>query len=173
MIMHIFFLVFSMPRRGSILDSRSDRSRSFQTSYRLNNKGSMFHHPVYHNSKKYYIPTLGSTHPPQHDYGRVDTYQYCEGFRFQDLFLTQGGFSRDNQLAYEGHNSYRSCRTWATSRRSSTLECVYGGYISGQCRETRNSLSLSSEKWCGSRHLVFWSLGTLTGLRDWARGLVA
>jgi len=108
MIMHIFFLVFSMPRRGSILDSRSDRSRSFQTSYRLNNKGSMFHHPVYHNSKKYYISTLGSTHPPQHDYGRVDAYQYCEGFRFQDLFLTQGGFSRDNQLAYEGHNSYRS-----------------------------------------------------------------
>jgi hypothetical protein len=28
MIMHIFFLVFSMPRRGSILDSRSDRSTS-------------------------------------------------------------------------------------------------------------------------------------------------
>ena len=50
---------------------------------------------------------------------------------------------------------------------------VMGGYISGQCRETRNSLSLSSEKWCGSRHLVFWSLGTLTGLRDRARGLVA
>ena len=36
-----------------------------------------------------------------------------------------------------------------------------------------NSLSLSSEKWCGSRHLVFWSLGTLTGLRDRVRGLVA
>jgi hypothetical protein len=48
-----------------------------------------------------------------------------------------------------------------------------GGYISGQCGETRNSLSLSSEKWCGSRHLVFWSLETLTGLRDRARGLVA
>jgi len=26
--MHIFFLVFSMPRRGSILDSRSDKSTS-------------------------------------------------------------------------------------------------------------------------------------------------
>jgi hypothetical protein len=48
-----------------------------------------------------------------------------------------------------------------------------GGYISGQCGETRNSLSLSSEKWCGSCHLVFWSLGTLTGLRDRVRGLVA
>jgi hypothetical protein len=33
---------------------------------------------------------LGSTHPPQHDYGRVDAYQYCEGFRFQDLLQTQG-----------------------------------------------------------------------------------
>ena len=39
--------------------------------------------------------------------------------------------------------------------------------------ETRNSLSLSGEKWNGSRHLVFWSLGTLTGLRDWVRRLVA
>ena len=29
------------------------------------------------------------------------------------------------------------------------------------------------KKWCGGRHLVFWSLGTLTGLRDRARGLVA
>jgi hypothetical protein len=39
--------------------------------------------------------------------------------------------------------------------------------------ETRNSLSLSGEKWCESRHLVFWSLGTLTSLRDWVRKLVA
>jgi hypothetical protein len=46
-------------------------------------------------------------------------------------------------------------------------------YISGKCGETRNSLSLSGEKWNGSRHLVFWSLGTLTGLRDWVRRLVA
>jgi hypothetical protein len=51
---------------------------------------------------------------------------------------------------------------------------MYGEiYISGKSGETRNSLSLSSERWCGSRHLVFWSLGTLTGLRDRARGLVA
>jgi hypothetical protein len=34
-------------------------------------------------------------------------------------------------------------------------------------------LSLSVEKWNGSRHLVFWSLGTLTGLRDRVWGLVA
>jgi len=47
------------------------------------------------------------------------------------------------------------------------------GYISGKCGETRNSLSLSGEKWNGSYHLVFWSLGTLTGLRDWVRRLVA
>ena len=48
-----------------------------------------------------------------------------------------------------------------------------GIYISGYCGETRNSLSLSSEKWCGSRHLVFWSLGTLLvseiGYGDWLR----
>jgi hypothetical protein len=63
---------------------------------------------VYQNTNEYYIPTLGSTHPPQHDYGRVEAYQYCEGFRFQDLLQTQGGFPRDNQLIYGGHNSYRS-----------------------------------------------------------------
>ncbi|XP_061959707.1 uncharacterized protein LOC133703424 [Populus nigra] len=107
-----------MPRRGSILDSRSDRStsrsdrstssKSFQTTSRHNNKGSTFHQPVYQNANEYYIPTLGSTHPPQHDYGRVDSYQYCEGFRFQDLLQTQGGFSRDNQLVYGGHNLYGS-----------------------------------------------------------------
>jgi len=56
----------------------------------------MFHQPVYHNLKKYYIPILRITHPPQYDYERVDAYQYFEGFRFQDLFQTQGGFSRDN-----------------------------------------------------------------------------
>ena len=56
--------------------------------------------------------------------------------------------------------------------RPPTKKCNMGD-ISGQCGETRNSLSLSSEKWCGSRHLVFWSLGTLTGFRDRARGLVA
>ena len=96
-----------MPRRGSILDSRSDRStssKSFQTTSKHNNKGSTFHQPVYQNANEYYIPTLGSTHPPQHDYGRVEAYQYCEGFCFQDLLQTQGGFSRDNQLVYGGHN---------------------------------------------------------------------
>ena len=63
---------------------------------------------MYQNANEYYIHTLGSTHPPQYDYGRVEAYQYCEGFRFQDLLQTQWGFSRDNQLVYRGHNSYRS-----------------------------------------------------------------
>jgi hypothetical protein len=40
---------------------------------------------------------------------------------------------------------HQSCRAWATSRRSSTLECVMG-YIFGKYGETRNSLSLSGEK---------------------------
>ena len=92
-----------MPQQGSILDSRSDRftsrsdkstsSKSFQTPSRRNNKGSTFHQHVYQNSNEYYIPTLGSTHPPQHEYVRVEAYQYCEGFHFQDLFQTQEGFS--------------------------------------------------------------------------------
>jgi len=47
-------------------------------------------------------------------------------------------------------------------------------YISGKCWETRNSCLLSVEKkWNGSHHLIFWSLGTLTSLRDRVRRLVA
>jgi len=94
--MYIFFLVFNMPRRGSILDSRSDRStssKSFQTISRHNNKGSTFHQPVYQNANEYYIPSLGSTHPPQHDYGRVDAYQYCEGY---NLYGSHGRVDGDD-----------------------------------------------------------------------------
>ena len=40
-------------------------------------------------------------------------------------------------------------------------------------RDDKKIFSLVGKKWNGSRHLVFWSLGTLTGLRDWVRGLVA
>ena len=29
------------------------------------------------------------------------------------------------------------------------------------------------KKWNGSRHLVFWSLGTLTGLKNWVWKLIA
>jgi hypothetical protein len=48
--------------------------------------------------------------------------------------------------------------------------CVSGKY---KYKETRNSCLLSVEKGNGGRHLVFWSLGTLTGLRDQVRRLVA
>jgi hypothetical protein len=34
-------------------------------------------------------------------------------------------------------------------------------------------ISYQWKKWNGSRHLVFWSLGTLTGLKDRVRRLVA
>jgi len=50
-------------------------------------------------------------------------------------------------------------------------KCVW--YLSGKCGETRKYCLLLVGKWNGSRHLVFWSLGTLTSLRDWVRGLVA
>jgi hypothetical protein len=50
-------------------------------------------------------------------------------------------------------------------------KCV--NYLSGKCGETRKYCLWLVEKWNGSRHLVFWSLETLTGLRDWVRGLVA
>jgi hypothetical protein len=51
---------------------------------------------------------------------------------------------------------------------------VWYDIYSGEYGETRNSCLLSVEnKWNGSRHLVLWSLGTLTGLRDRVRRLVA
>ena len=146
MIMYILFLVFSMPRRGSILNYRSDRStsksdrstssKSFQTTSRYNNKGSTVHQPVYQNANEYYIPTLGSTHPPQHDYERVDAYQYCERFCFQDLLQTQWGFSWDNQLVYGGHNLYGShgrvdgdCSTLAVERGVAATNWLISGYF--------------------------------------------
>jgi len=57
--------------------------------------------------------------------------------------------------------------------KKSTLKIYIIRYLSSKYGETRNSCLLYVEKWNGSRHLVFWSLGTLTGLRDRVRGLVA
>jgi hypothetical protein len=43
-----------------------------------------------------------------------------------------------------------------------------------QMWEDKKLLSfISGKKWNGSRHLVFWPLGTPTSLRDRVRGLVA
>ena len=78
--------------------------------------------------------------------------------------------TRDGVVTLMHCCSCRRMRDVATNRPPS--KCM-GKYISSKYGETRSSLSLSSEKWCGSRHLVFWSLGTLTGLRDRVRGLVA
>jgi len=54
--------------------------------------------------------------------------------------------------------------------RSSSQVIVY---VSGKYGQTKNSCLLSMKKKNGSRHLVFWSIGTLTGLKDRVRGLVA
>jgi len=91
--------------------------------------------------------------------GLVEEVQKMQRLKLDSIFLADEGLID------------KECRTCAASWRSSTLKC--NGYISGKYGETRNFLSLSGEKWCGSRHLVFWSVGTLTGLRDWVRRLVA
>jgi len=62
---------------------------------------------------------------------------------------------------------------WRRSDRpppsSSGVEC-----LSWQIWEDKEFLSfISGKKWNGSRHLVLWSLGTLTGLRDQVRRLIA
>jgi hypothetical protein len=67
---------------------------------------------------------------------------------------------------------HATCRMCTASRRSSTIQGKWNG-LSGKYEETRNSCLLSVKNLNGSRHLVFWSLGTLTGLKDRVRKLVA
>jgi hypothetical protein len=64
-----------------------------------------------------------------------------------------------------------SCLTCSASQRSFTTQEKNNRSIS-ICGETRNSYFLSVENLNRSRHLVFWSLKTLTGLRDRVRRLV-
>jgi hypothetical protein len=45
--------------------------------------------------------------------------------------------------------------------------------IFGKYGKTRNSCLLLVKKGNASHHQVFWSLGTLSGLKDWVQGLVA
>jgi hypothetical protein len=64
-------------------------------------------------------------------------------------------------------------------RRGENLLKFFFIFLNLQCKfiyiygDTKQILSFIGRKWNGSRHLVFWSLGTLTGLRDRVRGLVA
>ena len=61
----------------------------------------------------------------------------------------------------------------AAARRSSTLkENIVWNFFWKIWRD-KEFLSLISENLNGSRHLVFWSLETLTGLRDGVQRLVA
>ncbi|KAJ6989452.1 hypothetical protein NC653_022126 [Populus alba x Populus x berolinensis] len=56
------------------------------------------------------------------------------------------------------------CRTCAAARRSSTLK-EKSEYVFLANKERQGILvSIYEKKWTGSRHLVFWLLGTLTGL---------
>jgi len=53
-------------------------------------------------------------------------------------------------------------------------DCVHSRmWVIGKIGKTKNSCLLSVKSANESHHLVFWSLETLTGLRDQARGLVA
>jgi len=62
------------------------------------------------------------------------------------------------------------CRMCAASRRKHPpLKSCLKWQMCGD----KEFLSFISGKWNGSRHLVFWSLGTLTGLRDRVWRLIA
>jgi hypothetical protein len=74
---------------------------------------------------------------------------------------------------YINHNNH--ILTVARSPRKESLRRIFHsqGIVSiwQICGEVKELLFFY--QWNGSRHLVFWSLGTLTGLRDRARRLVA
>ena len=69
-------------------------------------------------------------------------------------------------------NVHTRCRTCAASCRifHFNIKC---NYLSGKYGGDKKFLSFIGGKWNRSRHLIFWSLGTLTGLRDRVRGLIA
>ena len=95
-----------MPRRGSILGSRSHRtisSRSNDPSSGSNNQASISHQPIHHELHDCYNPTWNAHHTQQ-DYRRRDDYQSYEGFRFQDLLQTQEGFPQDHPYTFGGYN---------------------------------------------------------------------
>jgi len=95
-----------MPRRGSILGSRSNRttsSRSNGPSSGPNSQASISHQPIHHELHDCYNPTWNAHHTQQ-DYRRRDDYQSYEGFRFQDLLQTQEGFPPDHPYTFGGYN---------------------------------------------------------------------
>jgi len=95
-----------MPRRGSILGSRSNRtisSRSNDPSSGPNSQASISHQPIHHELHDCYNPTWNAHHTRQ-DYGSRDDYQSYKGFRFQDLLQTQEGFPQDHPYTFGGCN---------------------------------------------------------------------
>jgi lipoate-protein ligase A len=44
--------------------------------------------------------------------------------------------------------------------------------LSGDGKKIRNSCFLSVKKKVWNHHLIFWSIGTLTGLRVWIKRLI-
>ena len=72
----------------------------------------------------------------------------------------------ENVVLRELYSYDAMCRTCAAARRSSTLkEKSEYLFLENKGGETRKFLSLQVKIWIGSRHLVFWLLGTLTGLK--------
>jgi len=70
-----------MPRRGSILASRSNKttsSRSNGPSYRPNSQTSISHQPFHHKLHDCHNPTWNAHHTWQY-YGRRDDYRSYEG----------------------------------------------------------------------------------------------
>jgi hypothetical protein len=67
---------------------------------------------------------------------------------------------------------FLNCRMWCDIIVNVLLEFHIAMWC-GEMDRIKNSRLLSLERGNESHYLIFWSLGTPTTLRDWARGLIA
>ena len=150
------------------------------------------HVPATHTSKIQLTPSICLTQVlcvPSFNFNlilvkKMTTNLTCSVIFFSNLFVIQDLLSWTTIGKGEVRNGlyhfacqhqrlpFSPCRTCAASRRSSTLKENVKG-LSRKYEKTRNSCLLLVKKLNRSRHLVFWSLGTLTGFRDGVWRLVA
>jgi len=101
----------------------------------------------------------------------VKNHMDSKSFFFRMVWLYLEWFLSSLHTFMDKGSSNNVCRTCAASRQSFTpFGCIVSIW---QIKKDKEFLSFISGKWNGIRHLVFWSLETLTGLKDQVRRLVA
>jgi hypothetical protein len=101
----------------------------------------------------------------------VKNHMDSKSFFFRMVWLYLEWFLSSLHTFMDKGSSNNVCRTCAASLQSFTpFGCIVSIW---QIKKDKEFLSFISGKWNEIRHLVFWSLETLTGLKDQVRRLVA